>query len=119
MVRYVGVMLAVFSMSMMARAEGNEETLQATVVEKPVAAAAAVASGSGGATCTQGKNTRTVSIVSKDANKSVPCEVHYKKVTEQPDHDQVIYTANNEVSFCEAKAKAFAEKLTGMGWMCQ
>jgi hypothetical protein len=110
MVRYVGMMLLLAGVTTGAQAQNTQETLTATVVSQAA----------GGATCTQGSNKRTVAIMSKDASgKGVPCEVHYKKETEQPGHDQVIYTANNDVSFCEAKAKAFVEKLTGMGWTCQ
>lgn len=88
-----------------APAAAEQQTLQATVVES-----------GGTTTCTQGSMTRTVSIASKEPGKAVPCEVHYKK---ENGSDQVIYTANVEASFCETKAKAFVEKLTGMGWTCQ
>jgi hypothetical protein len=90
------------------------KTLDATVVDAKTAAAP----GSGGATCTQGKHKRVVATTFVDTAKKAPCEVHYKKETEQPGHDQVIYTAANDISFCEAKAKAFVDKLAGMGWSC-
>ena len=91
-----------------AAAGGQQQTLEATVVETGSTT-----------TCKQGSHTRTVSITSKEPGKSTPCEVHYKKETEQAGHDQVLYTANNDATFCEAKAKEFVQKLTGMGWTCQ
>lgn len=100
---------------------GGDETLKATVVEKPaqeVKPADASSAAGTVVTCSQGQQKRTVGVTSQDPAKGVPCEVHYKKETEQPGHDQVLYTATNEVSFCEAKAKAFVEKLTGLGWSC-
>ena len=107
MVRLLGVVAAFLVSATVVQAQGNEQTLAATVVDS-----------AGVRTCTQGKQTRTVTLTSKDATKKTPCEVHYKKETEQPGHDQVIYNANNDVSFCEAKAQAFVEKLVGMGWTC-
>ena len=68
--------------------------------------------------CTSGGNTRKVELISESAETKVPCKVHYKKETEQPGHDQVVYSANNDVEYCHAKAAAFVDKLTGMGWTC-
>lgn len=49
----------------------------------------------------------------------VPCEVHYYKDSEAPGGRQVLWRAQNEAGYCEARAAAFAEKLTGMGWTCR
>lgn len=122
MKRIIGICAATWVLSTPVFAGDNEETLKATVVENKgvaPAAAAPAATGAGSVvTCSQGNNKRTVSITSQDPAKGVPCEVHYKKETEQPGHDQMIYSAANELNFCEAKARAFVEKLTGMGWTC-
>ena len=101
----------------------EEPTLKAKVEQATTAAPAATTVAPAGAgftdtVCTSGGNTRKVELISASAETKVPCEVHYKKETEQPGHDQVIYTANNEIGFCHAKATAFVEKLTGMGWAC-
>ena len=96
---------------------------QASTVAPATAAPAATAvtasaSGFTDTVCTSGGNTRKVELISASAETKVPCEVHYKKETEQPGHDQVIYTANNEIGFCHSKAAAFVDKLAGMGWTC-
>ncbi len=105
-----------------------EETLKATVVEQPKAeeskkadAQPAVASSGAGFSnteCSNGKNTRTVELTSADAQTKLPCEVHYKKTTEQAGHDQMLWQSANNLSFCESKAQAFVEKLKGWGWTC-
>ncbi len=104
-----------------------EETLKATVKEQPAgdapkadAAAAPAASGAGFATteCVQGKNTRTVELTSTNAQTKLPCEVHYKKTTEQAGHDQVLWQSANNLSYCEGKAQGFVDKLKGWGWTC-
>lgn len=104
----------------------NQETLKATVVEqkadaKPEAKAdqgAASGASFSSASCTNGKNTRDVVLTSTNAQTKLPCEVHYKKTTEQAGHDQVLWQSANNLSFCESKAQAFVEKLKGWGWSC-
>ena len=101
----------------------EESTLKAKVEQATAAPAATTSTPASGAgftdtVCTSGGNTRKVELISASAETKVPCEVHYKKETEQPGHDQVLYTANNDLGFCHAKAAAFVDKLTGMGWTC-
>ena len=93
----------------------TEQKADAKSAEKP--AAAAPGTPFTDTSCTQGKNTRSVTITYGAANK-LPCEVHYKKDTEKPGSDTVVYKAANEASFCDAKAHAFVDKLAGMGWTC-
>ncbi len=102
-----------------APATDEEPTLKAKV-EQATTAAPAATSGTGftDTVCTSGGNTRKVELISASAETKLPCEVHYKKETEQTGHNQVIYTANNDLGFCHAKAAAFVDKLTGMGWAC-
>lgn len=112
-----------------------EETLKATVVEqpkadakteeakpaeaaKPAQTAANAGAGFANTECTNGKNTRNVELTSTNAQTKLPCEVHYKKTTEQAGHDQVLWQSANNLSYCESKAQAFVEKLKGWGWTC-
>jgi len=62
--------------------------------------------------------TRRVEILS-EPGVPVPCEVHYYKDAESPGEDQVLWSAQNEVGYCEARAGEFVEKLRGMGWACR
>jgi hypothetical protein len=61
--------------------------------------------------------TRRVEVLS-EPGVSVPCEVHYYKDTEMPGEDQVLWSAQNEEGYCEARAAEFVERLEGMGWTC-
>lgn len=91
-------------------AEKSGGTLKATVVDGQASAA-------GVTVCSQGSHTRKVELMTT-GEKKLPCSVHYKKETEQPGHDQIIYTAQNDLAYCESKARAFVEKLNGQGWKC-
>jgi hypothetical protein len=66
-------------------------------------------------TCTYGLNERIISVVYQDQEAKVPCEVRYQKdgVTE------TLWSAQDEVGYCEEKAKAFVEKQRGWGWNCE
>jgi hypothetical protein len=86
----------------------QQETLKAKVVEGPA---------SGATVCKQGNSTRRIEIVSTAPGKKVPCEVHYKKDGAEGG-DKVLYKADKQEGYCEEKAKAFADKLSGMGWTC-
>ena len=125
-------------MSAAARAEDKQETLKATVVE-PYAdkteqkgeagqEAAKVEPrksdvGDAGGTfentvCTNGKNRRIVELTAGDQAAKKPCEVHYKKETEQAGHDQLIWSTLANFDSCATKAKEFVGKLSGWGWSC-
>lgn len=63
--------------------------------------------------CTQGGLDRTIEVVYLGAD-TVPCEVRYTK-----DGDtQVLWNAQAETGYCEAKAAEFVEKQQGWGWEC-
>lgn len=47
----------------------------------------------------------------------VPCQVVYKKLTEGVE-DQILWSAQNDASYCEFKANGFVEKLESWGWTC-
>lgn len=68
--------------------------------------------------CSLDEVTRRVEILS-EPGQAVPCEVHYYKDTENPGEDQVLWSAQNEAGYCEAKAAEFVERLRGMGWTCR
>lgn len=92
-------------------ARAEETTLKAEV---KTAANTPTAGSFGTQVCTNGTNKRRVEL-----SGTAPCEVHYKKETEQPGHDQVLWSAKNDQKFCETKAQAFVEKLASMGWKCE
>lgn len=64
--------------------------------------------------CKSDHSERVIEVVYTNPNSKVPCEVHYTK----PDGTAVLWDAKHEVGYCEAKAKAFAEKLTTLGMSC-
>jgi len=65
-------------------------------------------------TCSNGSQERVISVVYQDQEAKVPCEVQYQKdgVTE------TLWSAHDEVGYCEEKAKAFVEKQRSWGWSC-
>lgn len=94
----------------------DDTTLKATVETSGTVGEASA--GFTDTVCSNGGNTRKIELITAANETKVPCEVHYKKETEQAGHDQVLWTANTDLSFCHAKAAAFVDKLTGMGWAC-
>jgi hypothetical protein len=79
--------------------------------------AAAIAQDTTRYQCSIDEVTRRVEVLS-EPGVSVPCEVHYYKDTEMPGEDQVLWSAQNEEGYCEARAAEFVAKLEGMGWTC-
>jgi len=69
--------------------------------------------------CKIGDVMRRIEIQYYGEDKSVPCEVHYYKDTENPGEDQVLWRAENETGYCENKMNAFVGDLTGFGWYCE
>jgi len=63
--------------------------------------------------CTQGGMERKIEVVSLGAGK-VPCEVRYTK----NGTTEVLWNAQAEEGYCEAKAAEFVEKQRGWGWDC-
>ena len=66
--------------------------------------------------CRHDNDVREIHIV-QETDAAVPCSVVYKKLTEGVE-DQVLWTANNDASFCQEKAQAFVDKQIGWGWTC-
>ena len=79
--------------------------------------AAAAAQDEGKYQCTYGDMQRRVEIVT-EPGMEVPCSVHYFKDTEAPGEQQVLWSAENDGSYCRSKAMEFVAKLEGWGWNC-
>lgn len=67
--------------------------------------------------CTYGDLVRRVEIL-YEPGRAVPCEVQYFKDTESPGAPQVLWRAQNESGYCEAKTTAFIQELASQGWNC-
>ncbi|MGH1486599.1 MAG: hypothetical protein ACRBCI_10295 [Cellvibrionaceae bacterium] len=57
---------------------------------------------------------RMIKVAYTYSDSTVPCEVIYEKNT----GSQVLWSAQSEAGYCEAKAVAFVEKQRGWGWDC-
>ena len=68
--------------------------------------------------CTLSGAVRRVEVVHL-APAPVPCEVRYHKDTEQPGAAEVLWSARNEVGYCEARANEFVARLESLGWDCR
>lgn len=69
--------------------------------------------------CKNGNQQRSIQVEYYTEDKSVPCEVHYYKDTEQTGMGQVLWRAANEAGFCEKKMAVVVGELSGSGWECQ
>lgn len=67
--------------------------------------------------CRHSNDVREIHVQSESATSDVPCSVVYKKLTEGVE-DKVLWTAQNDASFCAEKARAFVEKQVDWGWTC-
>ena len=77
----------------------------------------ALAQDAGDYQCSHGDLQRRVEIVYETGG-AMPCEVHYHKDTEAPGEHQVLWRAESELGYCEARATEFKAKLEGWGWHC-
>lgn len=77
----------------------------------------AIAQDAGTYQCTHGDLVRRVEILT-EPGLTVPCEVHYYKDTEAPGESQVLWSAQAEEGYCNAKAEEFVARLQGWGWSC-
>ena len=66
--------------------------------------------------CRLGNDVREVHT-EQTTSAPVPCQVVYKKLTEGVD-DQVLWSAQNDATYCDFKAKTFIEKLESLNWTC-
>jgi hypothetical protein len=67
--------------------------------------------------CTMGGLVRRV-VIEREGSAPVPCAVAYYKDTEAPGQRQVLWSAENEASYCSTRASEFVAKLEGWGWRC-
>jgi hypothetical protein len=63
--------------------------------------------------CTHGDAERRIEVVYLEAGK-VPCEVRYTR----NGSTEVLWNAQAEEGYCEARAAEFVEKQRGWGWEC-
>ena len=66
--------------------------------------------------CDHGNLIREISV-ERATTEPVPCSVNYNKESEGLG-SSVLWTANADGSYCDAKANGLAEKLEGLGWSC-
>jgi hypothetical protein len=78
---------------------------------------AALAQGGMNYQCSLGGDIRRVEIM-YETGVAVPCEVHYLKVTEAPGTREVLWSAQNESGYCEARSEEFVARLESLGWAC-
>ena len=67
--------------------------------------------------CTNGSLERLVELRRDIPGEAVPCSIVYTKPTEGV-AEQVLWRAENEEGYCEARFEEFADKLSGWGWSC-
>lgn len=65
--------------------------------------------------CEKRGETRQISVHYSKAGKVVPCAVHYIK----GGSDQVLWQAQTQQGYCEAKAEEFADLQRQNGWQCR
>ena len=66
--------------------------------------------------CRQGNDVREVHT-EQTTSAPAPCQVVYKKLTEGVE-DQILWSAQNDATYCDFKAKGFIEKLETWSWTC-
>ena len=65
--------------------------------------------------CEKRGEVRQIGVHYSSKSKVVPCEVHYIK----GGSDQVLWQAQTQQGYCEAKAEEFAELQRQNGWQCR
>jgi hypothetical protein len=65
--------------------------------------------------CTNDQHVRKITVIYKNANAKVPCEVTYQKKSVT----KVLWRAESKAGYCESKAVAFALKQESWGWSCE
>ena len=69
--------------------------------------------------CNYAQRERRIEVVYTNPPQQVPCQVQYFKDTEEPGNMQVLWSANDEIGYCETQAEQLAERLRGFGWECE
>ena len=65
--------------------------------------------------CANNGEKRIIKIAYQDSEQSVPCEVRYDK----GQGEEVLWSAQSEVGYCEAKVDEFIQKQETWGWSCE
>lgn len=66
--------------------------------------------------CENSNLIREITVV-REAEGPAPCSVIYNKEAEGQG-SSVLWTANSDGAYCDAKSDGLAEKLQGFGWSC-
>ena len=66
--------------------------------------------------CEHSNMIREINVV-RETDAQAPCSVAYNKQSEGLG-TQILWTANNDGSYCDVKANGLAQKLEGLGWNC-
>lgn len=67
--------------------------------------------------CTMADLVRRIEIF-YEPGQAVPCEVRYMKETEAPGATEVLWSAQSESGYCEARTAEFVGRLESLGWQC-
>lgn len=79
--------------------------------------APALAQDAGNWQCNYDDLVRRLAIV-YEPGRAVPCEVHYYKDVEMPGEREVLWRAQNEAGYCEARVEELVARLESQGWSC-
>jgi|SRR5690554_3140648 len=66
--------------------------------------------------CLLDNEQREIEVAYLLPDQTVPCEVRYRKDHEAP---EVLWRANNQEGFCEARAQELMEKQSNWGFACE
>ena len=66
--------------------------------------------------CEYNNMIREINVV-RETDAQAPCSVAYNKQSEGVG-TEILWTAQNDGSYCDVKANGLAEKLEGLGWSC-
>lgn len=99
-----------------AKADAEDKTEEAMQEAEQAASAGDAAGDSGNlvSTCTNGDQTRVISVIYDNDETDAVCEVTYEKSSGV----QTLWSANNDRDYCKEKAAEFVQKQEGWGWAC-
>lgn len=69
--------------------------------------------------CKMGNLVRQVEVRSGASVADLACQVLYRKQTEQPGVEEVLWSATSDATFCADKAQGLVDKLESHGWACE
>ncbi|MGH6900636.1 MAG: hypothetical protein ACREJ5_29475, partial [Geminicoccaceae bacterium] len=68
--------------------------------------------------CRHGDLLRRVEVNTGDAARDAACEVRYWRDALAPGDGKVLWRANQDIDFCDAKARDLLGRLEAGGWSC-